>query len=333
MTNKPIKLKDIAEAAGVDVSTVSLCLNNSPKVAEKTKKRIKELAESMNYSPNLIAKALRGGKSNTVGICLYSLYSNYFNTMLMGMQSTFYEKEYFPLVTSIRHSDSKWIMKNLLQRNVDGICLCNASQYFHLYENFKGIGKPISLYIQKKSLADLKDMKANYAICDFSEGTRKIFDHLFSLNHRRISFIGVIPNRFYDYCTILHEKNIELDEKLVINHWDSSEEFTKQILSMMKSPNPPTAIFANSDDVAINVMHVLLDNGCRVPEDVSLVGINDLTFSEMLRIPLTTLKVPVTRIGEGMAEMLVNQIQNPDLAPQKRYFDTELVIRKSTAAI
>jgi LacI family transcriptional regulator len=333
MAKQKITLKDIAEAAGVDASTVSLCLNNSPKISETTKLKVKEMAEKMDYTPNLIAKALKSGKSNTVGICLYSLSSDYFNKMLTSMQAAFYNNEYFPLITGLKTSDPKWILQNLLQRNIDGLCLANPSRYFDLYLDFANAGKPLSIYIEKNSIVRMSGMKANYAVCDLSEGTRKIFDYLYDLNHRRIGFVGMIPNRFYDYCSLLNQHNIELDERLVINDWGSLEELEKSLLSMMKTPSPPSAIFVNADSWAVDVMEILLNRGYRIPEDVSLISINDLPSSRILRVPLTTLRIPILEIGKAMAEMLLDQINGTSTELQVRNFDTELIVRKSVIGI
>lgn len=333
MEKRKTTLKDIAKVAGVDVSTVSLSLNDSPKIAEKTKKKIREIAEDMNYSANLIAKALKSGKSNTVGVCLYSLTSDFFGAMLSSMQATFYLHEYFPLVSGLNNSDPKWILKNMLQRNIDGLCLANPSRYFDVYLDFADTGRPLSLYIEKNSIVRMSGLEANFAVCDLSEGTHKIFDHLYSLNHKRIAFIGKIPNRFYDYCTILKDHNIELDERLVINEWNTLEELEAKTMEMMKTPDQPTAIFVNSDSWAADVMGVLFNNGYRIPEDVSLVSINDLPSAKMLSVPLTTLRVPVLDIGRGMANMLLDQINGTSPGPQVQNFDTKLIIRESTAAI
>lgn len=339
MAKKQTKLKDIAEVAGVDISTVSLCLNDSPKVSKTTKLRVKELAENMNYSPNLTAKALRGGKSHTVGIGLSTLAHPFFNMMLNSMVSYFYKKEYFSLVTSIRNPDCKRIFDNMFQRNVDGLCLGNAvfnKDSFELYKEFIESGKPLSFYIEKDMLTKMEGINANYAICDLIAGSKKILQHFYDLKHKRIAIAGYIPSRHQAYSSFLNEKNIEVDERLSLSNWGAwadESSLEENLLSMLQMANPPTAIFANSDQIAIRIMKILLKNGIRIPEDISIAGINDTPPMDNQRVPLTTLRMPVEEIGVAMAEMVMEQLNDPGLKPQKRYFDTELIVRESTAAI
>jgi DNA-binding LacI/PurR family transcriptional regulator len=339
MKTKKTKLKDIAKAAGLDVSTVSLCLNNSPKVSETTKLKVKEIAEKMNYSPNLTAQALRGGKSHTIGIGLSSLADPFFNIMLNSMVSCFYRKNYFSLVTVIRNTDAKEIFNNMFQRNVDGLCMGNAifkKEIIGLCKEFINSGKPLSMFIEKDMLPKMDGVEANYAICDLTDGVKKILQHLYDLNHRRIAIAGYIPIRYNAYCSFMEEKNIEVDERLELNNWGSWADdlsLEDNLLRIMQMAEPPTALFATTDQIALRIMKILLKNGIRIPQDISIVGINDTPPMDIVKVPMTTLRIPVNDIGISMAQMLLEQINNPGSKPKQDYVETELIIRESTVAI
>ena len=328
------KLIDIAKAAGVDVSTVSLCLNDSPKAAEKTKKRIKELAAKMNYYPNMIAKGLRSGKSNTIGLLIPSLDMPFFVEMLKGMENHLFKKNYTSLLSVIRENEYSRIFNEMTQRNVDGLCLGFISYQPYaceIYRDFLATGKPAAFYIEKDILPTLEGVDANFAICDMSIGTNMIMNHLYSLNHRRIATVGYVKSRVKDYSKFLMDHDIIADPQLIISEVYQDGAWKKQLLELMKSKNPPTAIFAHNDSLAISISKLLMDNGYRIPEDVSLAGINNTPLTDMLKVPLTTLSLPTQEIGASLAEMVLEQLSSASSKPQKRYFDMELIVRDSTS--
>ena len=330
---KQTKLIDIAKVAGVDVSTVSLSLNNSPKVAVKTKQRIQKLAASMNYHPNIMAQALRSGKSKTVGILLPMLGHPFFNRMLQSIEHYFFTNNYASMVSVIRSQEYRRIVNNLSQRNVDGICFgfpdLTHPDAVSIYKNFISNGKPISFYIEKSLLPLMESVDANFAVCDMTAGTRTIFEHLLQLNHRRIALVGQIDDRVQDSLKFMQEENLPIDDLLIIHSWGQGKTLSQKLMEMLNMDNPPTAIFSHSDDLSVRIMKILLENGVRIPDDISLISINDDPFSGMLQVPLTTLQIPVHQIGTAMADMLLNQIKAPDIKPEIRYFDTKLVLRDS----
>lgn len=331
-----VKLADIAKLAKVDVSTVSLCLNNSPKVAEKTRKRIVELAESMNYFPNIHARTLRSGKSNMIAMLIPDLDLQFFIDMLVAMEHYIYNADYSSILTVVRDHE-KEVFQRLIQRNIDGVCLGYPRHYsdetYQMYQDFISYGKPLAFYIEKSHLSLFDSLGANMAICDISLGARSILQYLYDNNHRKICITTYIPERLADYQQFYNEKGIEIDERMIISSLDDFDNLGEKILSLMKLDDPPTAVYAQSDSLAIEVSKILLNNGYKIPDDVSVIGINNISNSDFLKVPLTTLSIPSDKIGESLAKMVVDQLENPDLKPQRKYFNTKLEIRGSVRSI
>lgn len=309
---RKITIKDVAKEAGVAISTVSNALNNSNLVNDDTKARIIKIAEQMNYIPNMNGKYLKSDKTNTLGFISSSIRGQYFYILLDAMCS---ECEKFGYVINfINTRDKNVIMNNILGKSFDGI---------FIYEGERIGQKELDIIEQNHIRTILFDRNYNSkfvssVIFDSYKAGYEITKYLINLGHKRIFFLEGAPD-VYDsnerkrgYMAAMKEHGIKFSEDYVAKGM-FEEVFTYNTVTYLldvQKIDVPDAFIAGNDLSAVGCMKALHDIGYRVPEDVSVVGFDDIEIAQYFTPTLTTIRNPIHRQGIVAVNLMMKMIND-----------------------
>lgn len=330
-------IRDVAKKAGTSITTVSRVLSNdeSFKVPDRTKENIFRAVKELNY---VVPKKVKSEKQYRIGC-------------IMAMTAVKYSDPYFMTMASAIETEAKKLNCNLSYLiNYDE--LEKPSKLLELHE-MKLDGLIITEMLPKHIVEDLKQHVKhiitidnyqnmfNSVGFDHFDSTKKIMKHLLNSGYKRIAYIGGgAPNidmfdtkRLIMYRECLRRENIEYDETIIKDcYWDL-EQCAIQTNELLQLPNRPDAIFAGSDSLAQVVIAQIYQNNLRCPEDVAVVGFNNLNFSSYLIPPLTTVDVPSDEIGRVAVKRLLEMIQKNDQSIYGIFLPTKLIVRGSTKGI
>ena len=331
---RPITLKDLAARAGVHPSTVSRVVNNDPvlRVSAETRARIEALLAETDYRPDVVARSLRLRQTFVIAMIIPDITNPLFANIFMGVEEAAGERGYgvFLANTSGSTERERDHLKSLQARRVDGLILA-------------------SVYLRDPSVRWLREQGIKHVLVNRYSGERDPFvgaddvaggtiatRHLIGLGHRRIAHLAGDPGvstavqRRRGYLRALEEADIAPDRALVMESGYLEATGRRDMQRLLALPRPPTAVFAVTDVVAMGAHAAVLERGLRIPEDVAIVGYNDIPLAERLAPPLTTLRVPSRDFGRLSAEMLLEQIQSGRIAHRRVVLRPELIVRGST---
>lgn len=330
-----VRLKDIAERAGVSIMTVSKALRDEPDVSAGTKTRIKLLAQQMGYVPDSSAQGLRNRKTKLFGLVISSLANPIFSRVLLAIQERAYELGYDLLLAyslNIPEREEACI-RRLLSRRVDGLFLSpvyRMATEARIYQELFARQVPTVLL---GHLAPFCNQFVNVEADDLLAGY-SVTNHLLKLGHKRIAFLAGplgtpwTQERFEGYRRALRENGLEVDDKLVFQAGRTVEDGVNAAKQMIQEGCDATAIQAINDMVAVGCSQVLLEHKVRIPEEISVAGFGDTMLSEHFRVPLTTVNQPKYRLGmaavDAMQQLLLGR------RPEPRRLPAELVVRASS---
>lgn len=340
LKTKRSTIKDVAEKAGVSIATVSRVVNQIPgHYNSETKKRIVKTIESLNYQPNLIARSLRSSKTQTVGFVVPEL-QPFFAEILKGVQYVANKKGYSIVLcdTDYDPRQEAAYVDSLLERRVDGgIFTSGMIQNQHILR-LKKEGIPIVL-IEKF----IKDSDIPGVVIDNISAAKKAVKHLIESGYRDIGFISapveMVPfkDRFEGYKRTLHENMIPYNSSNVHIKDNIGREGVRDGYQLMERiisrGNYPGAFFIVSDTLAIGAMKAIRDSGMKVPDDIAIVGFDDIEMASFCEPPLTTMAQPKYEMGVKGMELLVKAMSGIKLRKKEIKLGVELVVRESCRAI
>lgn len=336
-TAKPrsVTIVDVAREAGVSYSTVSRVLNGFEFVKEATRQRVLEAAERLGYVANLQARSLAGGRSQIIGILVPGLDNSYVGEIVRGVDEELGREHYdLMLYTTHRgHGNEVAYVHAVANGLADGLLLVVPlvpSAYLSAlpYEDFPHV------------LIDQSDPGGTSSIVESTnwQGAYDATKYLIQLGHQRIGFIAgemqlsSAVERLRGYKDALKDHNIAVDPALIHEGNFVIGGGYERAAKLLDLPNRPTAIFASNDLSAFGAMHAVRDRGLRIPDDISLIGFDDIPQTLMTYPKLTTVRQPLAQMGRVAARMLLEQINSPGTAPRRVTLPTELVIRDSCKA-
>lgn len=336
-----VTLTDIAVRAGVSRMTVSRVLSQKKGVSLSTSQTIKKIAEEMGYHPNLIARSLSTQKSMTIGIFIPKtknvLLDIYMSQILSGVIDILEENDYkmmfFPFSYQNLSNENPYL--NAISGNlIDGMILLKTRQNDPYLKDLAKSGFPFVLVNHRNSSSSY-----NFVDSRNVEGARLAVEYLFRLGHRKIAFVeGTMSetnaiDRKTGYLETLKNLGIPLVEEYIING-DFSQSLAYQNCDrLLDLKDRPTGIFCSDDYMAIGVINKIRSRGLSVPEDISVVGFDDIDIISYFRPPITTIKQPIYEIGEKSAEILLSLIQGNTKPPIHEFMDVRLIERSSCARI
>ncbi len=326
----PSTLLDVARAAGVSASTVSRILNGTARVSEKKRLAVLSAIEKMNFVPNQMAQSLKSGHSMTIGIVVQDIASPFFDETLRGIDEGLKGTGYTSVIVS-GHWDAAEEAERiqlLLARKVDGIILLSG----------RISDDTVIKFSQRRPIVSTgRDIHTKTALgfkIDNEYGARLAVNHLIDLGHRRIAFVSGPPNnndaceRLNGYTQALQQAGIAIDDKLITEGDFHEACGVLAVDQLLSNRQQFTAIFAANDLSAYGVRLGLYRKGIRVPEDISLIGFDDLPGSAYTAPPLTTIHQPIYDIGRVAIHALLALIHGK--AIQADVPPLELVARETT---
>jgi LacI family transcriptional regulator len=329
-----VTLDQVAHLAGVSSSTVSRYLSGAHPVAQERAAAIEGAIRSLNYRPNLVARGLATGRTMTVGVLTQEIVSTFFNEAMRGVEDGLAGHHYDAVYASGHWQPEVELQRfnSLVGRGVEGVILIHP-----------GIDDAVlERHAQTVPMVVVGRKVAGSRVCalglDHHEGAKQAMQHLLELGHRRIAFIGGPPgrgdadDRLQAYTQMLAAAGVPFDARLVApgNYVESGGLAAMNML--LDRGLPFTAVFAANDDSAYGAMLALYRRGLRVPDDVSIVGFDDVGHSAFSLPPLTTVRQPLRELGREAANAIVALIggRNP---PHGAMVRQELIVRESTRAL
>ncbi len=342
---RQVTLSDIAATLGVAPMTVSRVVNRNGYVSEETRERVLHAVKAMNYRPNGVARNLKRQRTETVGLVLGDISNPYSAELANAVRERLWSSGYNLFICISEHSATEDItaFESLVDHNVDGIIVATRSNE----EGDEHLRDIVDSHMPVVVIGrDFQYDGVDHVSADNLTGGFEATQHLIDLGHRRIGFIGAdLKNRgslkrLQGYVNVLNAHDIEVDERLVTGRKEaisgvpgySTEkmgyEGMKRLLSL---PNPPTAVFARNDFTAIGAMTAVKESGLSIPNDMAIVGFDDIPMATHTSPPLTTVRQPMRLQGQLAAEMLLRRIGDEETSKRKeRVLNCELIIREST---
>jgi LacI family transcriptional regulator len=337
MPELPVTLKDVAARAGVHPATASRALSpeTSLLVSEDTARRVRDAAKALGYRPNPLARSLRTRRSHTVGVLIPDLNNPLFPPIVRGLEDRLAEAGYVALLgnTDSDEKRERIVFEQMRARHVDGFVLATT----HLRSSLlaEAARADLALVLMNR-MAEDQDFSS--VSVDNESGIRMAVSHLAALGHRRIAHIAGPQdlstglNRYRGFITAMAASGLPVDPELVVFAMAFSvEEGLRCCRQLLAAPGRCTAVAAGNDMLAVGSYAALDEAGLSCPEDMSVVGFNDMPFIDRLRPPMTTIRFPHYQVGTEAAHLLLERIAGPGGPVKILYLAPELVVRGSTA--
>ncbi len=331
-TGHKVTIYDIARESGVSYSTVSRVLNGFEFVKDVTREKVLEAAERLGYVANLQARSLAGGRSNVVGLLVPKIDNSYVTEIAAGIDDELAKANLnMILYTTHRHTGKEHeYVKSIAGGMMDGMLLLVPLAINAYLETLHERHFPHVLIDQHDpSGISSEVMGQNY------EGAYQATEYLIQLGHRHIAFItGLLElhsthERLRAYKMALNDHGIPYRPEYVLQGDFYEIEAYRVTGELLALPEPPTAIFASNDLTAIGSMNALRDHGISVPDDISVIGFDDISQAAFTNPRLTTIRQPLDQMGRKAVELLIEQIENPERPSRRITLATELVVRDS----
>ena len=334
------KLKDVAELAGVSAATVSYVLSGKRSISEDTKTRVMEAVEKLDYVPDLNARSLSMRDSKLIGVVVPQtepgerlMFQNSFYSEALGSIEYYARQKGYHILISATDANESYLTL-AKKRNLDGIIVIGMypDEFYH---QMKKTQIPIVLIDSYTN-----DHYYHSVRIDDAYGSYLATKHLLENGHRDIAFFvgqikenGVMKKRLVGYRQALEEFNIVFRQELVFEDKIDYESGIALSGKLLSSGVKATGIIAAADILAIGAMKGLYDAGCRVPDDYSVIGFDDLEISKYLTPGLTTVKQQISLKGQRAVELLLKHIEDPNLPKQEEILPLELIERGSVRKV
>jgi len=328
MNKKKLSIEDVARRAKVSITTVSRVINNVPTVSKRNRANVEEAIAHLKFKPNVSAQRLARGYNNSIGLVIPGypgiFYSYYAVELIRGVGHACETKR----LDMIFHITNGTNMINT--NNVGGVIFADVIENRKQVESAVTAGTPCMIINNK-----VDDLDVSYIAVDNKLGGQIAGDYLVSLGHKRIATVTGNLNtqagayRFEGFQKYLKEKNVDLSEEYICKG-DYSRRCARQAAEgFLKLEKPPTAIFASSDEMALEIIAVIMEHRLKVPEDISIIGFDDNPACLFGPVALTTIKQPLFKMAEDSVHLLSDIIAGKGKVKKKTILTPELVIRES----
>lgn len=326
-------MKDVALRAGVSPATVSRVLNNTQYIADETKKRVLDVVDELNYHKNVHARRLATGRSDLFGLVISDITNPFFPEVIRGFQSAAWDHSYDVLLLNTEYIPArmKSIVRKLVESDVRGVAIMTTSIDETATRELidEGIGLVFNSGVAPSKLT------SNVRV-DYRQGILQAIEHVKQFGHTHASIIGgPHGSRTASNITQLLMDELARSRIDLLGVSDSPysvEAGGSAIRVLLDRQEAPTVIFCGSDLIALGAMSALEEAGIRVPEDISIVGVDNIPFATLARPPLTTIDVPREKLGQTSFHALDKMLRSKRQRGAEYTLATQLIVRKSTAA-
>lgn len=323
-----LDIRAVARTAGVSTATVSRVFNNKRSVDEGLSKKVWQAIQRLGYVPNTQARALVSGNSKLLGVIISEITNPFFPELIQGFEDKAVAEGYETLIGSTNHDLTRMelCVKRMLERKVEGVAVMTFGIEEPLLERLSSQGIPMVFIDLAPHERNTSTIRVNY-----SKGIHEAVQHLAVLGHRKIAFIAGPPAlhsaaaRLQAFREATERIGLHVPKTYIIHGDHTVDGGTKCMQQFLSLADPPTATLCSNDVTAIGSMHAIARSGLRVPEDISLIGFDDIRFAEFTVPPLTTVRMS----GHDIASCAVNALISKD--GLDREVDTKLIVRQSTS--
>jgi DNA-binding LacI/PurR family transcriptional regulator len=327
-------MREVAKRAGVSPATVSRVLNKTHYISAETERRVLEVVGQLNYYKNVHARRLATGQSDLFGLVISEIANPYFAEVIRGFQAAAWDRGFDVLLCNTQYDQvrTKSILRKLLESDVRGVAIMTSSIDRNMTTELIAAGIGVVFC----NLSPVEKLVSNISI-DYQRGISQAIEHVVELGHRRAAVIaGPDDNR--TAITIKNRLVAGLKERALIPFPVISTNYridagASAVRAILSEPEKPTVIFCGSDLIAMGAMSALEQAGIEIPDDISVIGIDDISFAFLARPPLTTIRVPRERVGAVAFEALDKMLKLKRRKGADHYLETELVVRRSTAKV
>ena len=328
-------IRDVAKIARVSTATVSRVINSPAKVSARTRDRVHRAMKACRYNYNALARGFVTKKSDTIGLIVPAITNPIFAESTRGVQDFTNDNGYQVILGNsyYQYENEVKLVKVLRERQVEGLLITTTDLKGKILQGLLDDGFPFVLLYSTVR----KGPMSSVGVDNFLGGYRAT-EHLIKLNHQRIAmlaggfhFSDRSYHRWHGYKRCLSDHQISYNPELVLQTRYSLVSGSEGARSLLSRDDPPTAIFCSNDYLAIGAMEGANELGLRVPEDLSIVGFDDMEIASFIKPGLSTIRQPAYEMGKLGVEILLNRIKDPCSSPVQKILETSLVVRGSTA--
>lgn len=329
-------IKDVAQHAQVSVATVSHVINDTRFVSEATRVRVQEAIEALRYVPSALARSLKSNRTHTVGMMIPNSSNPYFAEIIRGIEDTFYEAGFNVILCNSDDDPIKQghYVRLLTEKQVDGLIVMSSGSDVELLDTLRAARMP-QVVVDR----EIDDLAADLVEVNHEAGGFLATQHLLKLGHRRIGCIAgplglsSARERVQGYRRALGEGGVTVDDRLIRGADFTSAGGLAAMTSLLDAARRPTAVFASNDLMAIGAICAAAQRGLRIPQDVSVVGFDDIALAAHSNPPLTSVVQPKHQTGQLAAQLLLERIADPSRALQRTILQPSLLVRQSSGPV
>jgi LacI family transcriptional regulator len=329
-------IREVALLAGVSTATVSHVINNTRYVSPEVRQRVQDAMQALNYRPNVLARSLRRGETNTLGLILPDSANPFFAEIGRAIEAVAFQHGYNVILGNSENELSKEqvYVDVLLNKQVDGLIFVAAGDHSPSLEELVRRGVPVVVVDRH-----LRGLDVDTVLTDNLQGGLTATRHLLELGHRRIACItgpsNLTPSaeRVIGYRQALQEGSLAIDESLIRRGDFHPHSGYLAACELLQGENPPTAFFICNDLMAIGALRALAEANLRVPQDCSVIGFDDIELASYLTPPLTTIRQNKMAMAEAAVTLLLERMIDPSRPARRHLLPTVLVQRQSTGRI
>jgi LacI family transcriptional regulator len=307
-----VNIKDVAEKAGVSITTVSHVVNETRYVSEDLRMRVFDAMKELNYRPNSLARSLRSGRTRTIGLVLPDISNLFFAEISRKIEDRGFDYGYSVILCNTDENPDKEMLyvDVLMEKQVDGIIFISAGAENEDIFNLDNVDVPIVIADR-----DISSSNSDVVLVDNFKGGFDAANYLLSLGHHRIGCITgpskVTPSaqRVEGYKKALMEADIQIDEKILYAGDFGFESGESAMWTMLNNPDLPSAVFVCNDMMAIGAIRAIQVTGRKIPEDISLIGFDNIPFAGTVYPSLTTIAQPIHEMADIAVDLLVERIK------------------------
>lgn len=326
-------IRDVARAAGYSVATISRVLNHPGSVSPATLEKVYEVMREMDYTPNTYARGLALDKSNSIALVLPDVLDQSYIKIAKGIEEIAHKKGYFVFLCNSENNADKernYLDMLIKGRRVDGIIMVNSLLKDDELYSLQKEKVPFVLAGRKRSLSNI-----NAVYVDYSKGGYEAAKHLISLGYSRIGYISnkniafEDEEKFTGFKQALNEHSLKIYQEYIVDTEKSIRGGTLAAKKLLHEKNTPEAIFVSCDPAALAVLKYMDSHNKNVPEDIAIVGFDDVEMTELVSPRLSTISFPAYKLGLLSARLLFDDIDDQNYESQEIFLQTKLIIRES----
>lgn len=333
---KRATIRDVANAAGVSLSTVSRVLHGHPAVDSDLQKRVLEAIQKLNYQPNRSAQRLRSKMSSVIGLVISDIENPFFTSIVRGVEDVAYSQQMTVVLCNTDEDPVKQqrYVDVMAEERVAGLIIAPAfGDSVHSLNKLRDSGIPIVLLDR-----NIGENKIDAVMVDNIAGAYTATQHLLSLNRRRIALVNgdthikTFEDRYKGYIKALTDANIKVNKNYIVEVHPKIERSFQATLELLQLHPRPDAIFAGNNLITVGVLKAIKHLELKIPEEIALVGFDDMPWSSELFPPVTSIAQPTYELGQEAARLLIRRLQDPNAFQQTIMLQTRLIVRESCGA-